>query len=118
LLQLQQLEEATNLLNTIGPDQREVYDQAQALQGMMALQAIAAESPGDHPLDEPFIRAAQAAIAQDYAAAFAGFLEVVSRDRQYRHDAARKAMITLFDSLGSDHELTLAYRKKLTRALY
>ena len=45
-------------------------------------------------------------------------VELLSRDRTYRDDGARKAMLTVFDLLGDDHLLTKEYRKKLMSALY
>jgi putative thioredoxin len=45
-------------------------------------------------------------------------LGVVERDRTYRKDGGRKAMLTLFKLLGDSDPLTLTYRKRLMQALY
>ena len=58
------------------------------------------------------------AIALDYEGAMQAFLEVVGLDRALREDGGRRALLSLFDLLGADHELTPRYRKRLANALY
>ena len=41
------------------------------------------------------------------------FLEVVSRNRKWKDDGARLAMLALFDQLGGEHELTQEFRRRL-----
>lgn len=53
----------------------------------------------------------------DYAKALEQLLALVRYDRQYENDAARKAMLKIFDMLG-DTELTQTYRRKMMAALY
>lgn len=40
-------------------------------------------------------------------------LEIVQADRGYREDGARRAMLSIFDTLGSDNDLTREYRRRL-----
>jgi putative thioredoxin len=40
-------------------------------------------------------------------------LELLQRDRQYRDDGARRAMLAIFDQLGADSDLAREYRRKL-----
>jgi putative thioredoxin len=40
------------------------------------------------------------------------------QDREYGDDAARKAMIQVFDILGSDHPITKKYRTRMFNYLY
>jgi len=41
------------------------------------------------------------------------WIEIVSRNRKFRDDGARLAMLAVFDQLGHDHPLTQEYRRKL-----
>lgn len=50
--------------------------------------------------------------------ALEGFLSLLKRDRAYGDDAARKAMLLIFDLLGGEGPMVQAYRNKLIRALY
>lgn len=57
------------------------------------------------------------AVKEDYRSALDQLLEIVRRDRGFRDDAGRKTMLTLFDLLGSDHELAREYRRELAAVL-
>jgi putative thioredoxin len=57
-------------------------------------------------------------LAENYEAALQGLLAIVSKDRTYRSDGARKTMLLIFTLLGDDHPLTKHYRKQLTLTLY
>jgi putative thioredoxin len=52
------------------------------------------------------------------AEALAEFLEVVRRDRAYKDDGARKAMLAVFTTLGDDDPATREYRRKLANVLF
>jgi putative thioredoxin len=41
------------------------------------------------------------------------FLEIASRNRKFKDDGARLAMLALFDQLGGQHELSQEYRRRL-----
>jgi putative thioredoxin len=60
----------------------------------------------------------QQTLMSDYESALHGFLQVLSKDRKYRDDGARKAMLMIFDLVGAEHPLTAEYRKKMTSAMY
>lgn len=51
--------------------------------------------------------------AQRYHEALDAFLTVAERNRKWRDEAARKAMLTVFGLLGVRHPLSDAYRRKL-----
>lgn len=58
------------------------------------------------------------AAAGNYRAALEEFLIVVSRDKHFREQAARKAMLTLFALVGERSDLADEYRKRLAMVLF
>ncbi len=58
------------------------------------------------------------AIKGDFEGACDAFLKVVSLDRSFREDAGRKALLSLFDVLGAEHEMTGKYRRALAKYLF
>jgi putative thioredoxin len=62
--------------------------------------------------------AAHKVVAGDYQAALDLLLALMQRDRGYGDDAARKAVLMVFDLLGGEGDLVAAYRPKLARLLY
>lgn len=92
--------------------------QANMIQAVIHYRKICRDVVPETELDETFVQGAKAALNNDVETALMLFLEVVTRDRHYRNDAARKAMLTLFNLLGDDHPLTRHYRKQLMLTLY
>jgi putative thioredoxin len=68
-----------------------------------------------NPKDVPARYALASALAArgQLREALESFLEVVGRDRRWKDDGARLAMLALFDQLGSEHELTQDFRRQL-----
>ncbi len=103
-------------------------DEAEALRRSAAF-ALDAEAYGGEARAREVLSArpddadAQWALASALAArgqfdeALALFLELVTTHRKYRDDGARKAMLTLFERLGAQHELTRAFRRRLQAVL-
>lgn len=95
----------------------EYFAQAEALRNLIYLK-MESDKPPTHDLDVPFFEAVQQTLRSDYESALQGFLQVLSKDRKYRDDGARKAMLMIFDLIGGEHPLTTEYRKKMTSAMY
>lgn len=117
LIAIDQPEDAEKLLATITRDRREYFPQAQAVKALILFQQ-AANNPGESELDRQYADACRLALAKDYEAALPLFLDIVSTNRKYRDDGARKAMLAIFDLLGGNRPLTKEYRKQLQMALY
>jgi putative thioredoxin len=118
LLSLNQLEPAQKMLATIQEHEKGYFAEAQAIKAMIQLQQESDNPVIESELDQQFFNASKLALEQNYEAALQGFLAIVGKDRKYKNDGARKAMIAIFDLLGDDHPLTKDYRKQLMLTLY
>ncbi|PSB17645.1 co-chaperone YbbN [filamentous cyanobacterium CCP2] len=117
LIAQDKLGSAEKLLAAIDETEREAYAQAEALRNLIQLK-LESQNPPEQKLDQPFFAAVQQTIAGEYEAALQNWLAIVSQNRTYRNDGARKAMIMVFHLLGDTHPLTVQYRKQLTQTLY
>lgn len=117
LVSVNQLEYAQRMLNTIGPDQREYFPQAQAVRASIEFKQVV-DNPGEGELDQRFAQAARHIVAQNYEQGLQIFLSIVATNRQYRNDGAKKAMVSVFNLLGSEHPLTKEYQYQLMSTLY
>ncbi len=111
------LDDAEKLLAKIQEYDKEYFPHAKTLKALIQFK-VAAQTPGESDLDRAFQQAARQVTEENYQAALDQFLTILTQDRRYRDDGARKAMLAIFDLLGDDHALTKDYRKRLVMALY
>ena len=100
--------------------------QVQRLRGILAFSVDAgkeedlltrlSESPNDVSLF--YALGATFATQLRYEDALDAFLRVVMLDRAFREDAGRKAMLCLFDLVGTGSEVSVKYRKRLAACLF
>ncbi len=80
------------------------------------LRAKLAANPAD--LEARLLLGQVLTAASKYEEALTEYLEVVRRDRSFGDGAARKAMLDIFDLLGSDSPITTHYRSELAKVLF
>jgi putative thioredoxin len=115
LLTLNQPETAEKMLDTIDPQNRNDYNQAQAIKTLINLTKVPATETN---LEPRFNQAIEATFQEDYETALEIFLEIVETSRKYKEDGARKAMVAIFNLLGEQDSLTKTYQQKLMLTLY
>ncbi len=111
------------------PASSALWDHAQALKQSLRLQMecrshggparcsrVAEEEPEN--LEARFAHGCCLASEGEYRQAFEEFLFVIRRDRNFRDESARKAMLTVFLLAGERSALTEEYRKKLALVLF
>lgn len=117
-LEADQIATAEKLLAEIPEHDKTYFPHAKTLKALIQFKQIANQPTDNSELDQLFQDAARAILSENYEAGLQGFLEIVGKDRKYRNDGARKAMLSVFDLLGDDNPLTKDYRKRLTMTLY
>jgi putative thioredoxin len=97
----------------IAPVERRLrfHTDATAFGGEQAARQALQSDP--HSLEAAWALASAQAASGDLGAALEGFLAIVSRDRTFKDDGARLAMLAIFDQLGGEHELTQELRRRL-----
>ena len=90
--------------------------QAGGAKNEAALREKIAADPNN--LEARFELAQTLAGVEKYDEALGEFLQVVKADRKFKDDGARKAMVQIFEVLGSDDPLTDKYRSELAAVLF
>jgi putative thioredoxin len=120
-----QHDEALALLDRVGPgalrqDAAKLAAEIRVGQGgggdEQSLRARVAADPAD--LESRFLLAQVLAAASKHQEGLDQYLEIVRRNREFHDDAARKAMLDIFDLLGPGHDLTTRYRSELAKVLF
>ncbi|MGB0645593.1 MAG: tetratricopeptide repeat protein [Bradymonadia bacterium] len=119
------LDEVPTIVDAIPPEHPK-YDQGQRLKAVLAF----AEDAGDlsqltdavqtNPKDVAawYSLGATYAVEQNLPQAFDAFLKVVMLDREFREDAGRKSLLSLFEVAGTQSPDVLAARRKLASLLF
>ena len=123
--QLGDIDSAEAEIEALPLDQRE-KPEITALRARLQFARIAAQTPtaearaGEPDLssETSYRLAAHKVLQEDYETALQMLLELMKKDRQYGDDAARKAMLSLFEMLGTEHPLVGQYRNKLFNLLH
>src|SRR5690606_12674268 len=91
--------------------QLQFHADAAAYGGEERARAALAANPED--LEARYALGSALAVRGEVADALEEFLGVVSRNRKFRDDGARLAMLALFDHIGHDNDLVRTYKRKL-----
>lgn len=116
-------DDARSVLDNLPPEERDaapargVRASIEFAEQALSHQEVAAL--GDRNDSEAhFHRALRQVADGDYEQGLEGLLALMKNDRSYGDDAARKTLLQVFDALGAEHPLTVAYRRKLFALLY
>lgn len=107
-------------------EENSAYVQATRLRGVIAFSGDAGDvdalrnavetNPKD--VESWYQLGASLAVASAFEPALNAFLEVVKLDREFREDAGRKALLSLFDLLGAEDPAVIAARRQLACLLF
>jgi len=128
LMRLNRFEEARSVLTALPETARtsapiapllahlDFITSAGAVEDPEELQQALAADPEDNL--KRFQLAAVSLIEDDYDAAVDALMEILRRDRNFDGGAARRGLLTVFDTLGGEHPLVKHYRSELARLIH
>ena len=119
---------ASEALDSLPPEEKEKPEVA-AMRAQMLFDKVASEAQSIEDLNAILLAdennsearyqlAAQLVMQNQLEPALDHLLTLMRKDREYGDDAARKAMIQVFDILGSDHPISKKYRTRMFNYLY
>jgi putative thioredoxin len=119
---------ASEALDSLPPEEQQKPEVA-AMRAQMLFDKVASGAPSIEDLNAHLLAdennsearyqlAAQLVMQNQLEPALDHLLTLMRKDREYGDDAARKAMIQVFDILGSDHPITKKYRTRMFNYLY
>ena len=119
---------ATEALDSL-PREEQDKPEVVAMRAQMLFDKVASEAPAIEDLNAMLLAdeknsearyqlAAQLVMQGQLETALEHLLVLMRSDREYEDDAARKAMIQVFDILGGDHPITKTYRTRMFNYLY
>ena len=128
LIEQGELEAADELLRSLTANVQ-ASDEIQKVRARLLFAQTAAEAPAPEELarlvaSDPrdcrsrYQLGALHVVRGEYEAALEQFIEVLRVDRSFRDDAGRRALLSVFEILGSDHPLVGRYRARLSSLLH
>jgi putative thioredoxin len=117
LLFLQGDPEGEGLLKHV-PSGTPQYAQAQAILPLGEFFALLNEPEQNNETEARYRHAARDLRERRYHEALDALLNIVARDRDFRDDGARKALLGAFALIGDDNPLVVQYRRKLANTLF
>ena len=128
LIQLDRGEEARTLLQSLPAEEcdrqpasgllarLQFADLAQGAPDLATLEAQVRTKPDDCAARRQL--AARYVLAGDYEAALEQFMDILRRDPKFGDEAGRKGLIALFEMLGNENPLVIAYRRRMFSLLH
>ncbi|MBX7151426.1 thioredoxin [bacterium] len=95
-----------------------MYDVVQNIRFITSLLMTEISTFPESSIKEGLIRGLNALRKKDFEAALEVLVQTIIIDKTYFNEAARKACIGIFQFLGDDHPITLAWRPRFGMALY
>jgi putative thioredoxin len=122
------MQAASEAIDSLPPEEQQKPEVA-AMRAQMLFDKVASGAPSIEDLNAHLLAdennsearyqlAAQLVMQNQLEHALDHLLTLMRKDREYGDDAARKAMIQVFDILGSDHPITKKYRTRMFNYLY
>jgi len=111
-------EAETLLASMTGAAEAATAEKLRPLAGLLAEPRENGQEKAATAVDDLFDAAVRLLRQGELEAAMDALLEVIQRDKRFRQDTPRKALLALFEILGDSDPLTRAYRARLATVLF